>query len=88
MIKDIIKEAEKIEEKIIKYRRDFHKYAEVGWTEYRTSSIVAEILEKLGYDVKVGKNVVKAEDRMGLPSEEELKKQWQRAKEQGGAEKY
>jgi len=88
MKKEIIKKFDEIEEKIINYRRDFHKYAEVGWTEYRTSSIVAKTLEDLGYEVKIGKDVVKSEDRMGLPEEEDLKNHWQRAKDQGGVEKY
>lgn len=88
MIGKIINKFDEIEEKIINYRRDFHKYAEVGWTEYRTSSIVAKTLEDLGYEVKVGKDVVKAEDRMGLPTDEDLKNHWKRAKEQGGVEKY
>ncbi len=88
MIKGIINKAEKIENKIIDYRRDFHKYPEVGWTEYRTSSIIAKRLEDLGYEVLVGRDMLNEEDRMGLPSEEELKQHWQRAKDQGGVEEY
>ena len=30
-------------------RRDFHKYAEPGWFEMRTSSIIARKLTELGY---------------------------------------
>lgn len=30
--------------KLINYRRDFHKYAEVKWTEFRTASLVAKEL--------------------------------------------
>lgn len=88
MIEKIKTYAEKIEDKIVDYRRDFHKYAELGWTEYRTSSIIAERLEKLGFQVLVGRDMLKEEDRMGLPSEEELKQHWQRAKDQGGVEEY
>jgi aminobenzoyl-glutamate utilization protein A len=80
--------SEEIEQKIVDYRRDFHKYAELGWTEYRTSSIIAKRLEDLGFEVLVGREIVKEEDRMGLPSQEELKTNWNRAKEQGGVEKY
>jgi aminobenzoyl-glutamate utilization protein A len=88
MIEDIIIKVDEIEDRIIEYRRDFHKYAEVGWTEYRTSSIIADKLEDLGYEVLVGSDVVKKEDRMGLPTDEELKKHWKRALAQGGVEKY
>ena len=31
-------------------RRDFHKYAEPGWFEMRTSSIIARKLTELGYE--------------------------------------
>ena len=80
-VNSILKE---IEDKIIGYRRDFHRYAESGWTEFRTASLVARRLTDLGYEVMIGKEVMKDEDRMGLPDEESLEKNWQRAKEQGG----
>lgn len=88
MIDNIINKANEIENRIIEYRRDFHKYAESGWTEYRTSSIIAQRLEELGYEVLVGNDVLKKEERMGLPSEDELKNHWKRALNQGGVEKY
>ncbi|MFC2093808.1 amidohydrolase, partial [Bacteroidota bacterium] len=69
-------------------RRDFHQYAESGWTEFRTASLVARRLIDLGYEVMIGKEVMKDEDRMGLPDEETLAKKLQRAKEQGGDEHF
>ena len=36
---------------IVAYRREFHKYPENGWREFRTSARVAEILTGLGYAV-------------------------------------
>ncbi|PAB59582.1 amidohydrolase [Anaeromicrobium sediminis] len=72
-----------IEEKIINARRDFHKYAESGWTEFRTASIVARKLKDLGYDLLIGREVIRAEDRMGVPSEEVLHMSYERAKIQG-----
>jgi aminobenzoyl-glutamate utilization protein A len=53
-------------------RRDFHKYAEKGWFEMRTSSIIARKLTELGYEVLTGDQVCLKEARMGLPSEAEL----------------
>ena len=76
--------ADEIEERIIGYRRDFHRYAEAGWTEFRTASLVARRLTELGFEVEVGRQVVKDEDRMGLPAPEVLEQHWQRALEQGG----
>ncbi len=91
MISDVIAKinetANQIEGKIIAYRRDFHKYPELGWTEYRTSSLIAKRLAKLGYEVKVGTDILKAEDRMGLPSKEVLEEAWERATRQGGDKK-
>jgi aminobenzoyl-glutamate utilization protein A len=55
---------EGIEEKIIDYRRDFHKYPESGWTEFRTASIIARKLKDLGYEVKIGREVIDEENRM------------------------
>ena len=84
-VNSILKE---IEDKIIGYRRDFHRYAESGWTEFRTASLVARRLTDLGYEVMIGKEVMKDEDRMGLPDEETLEKNFLRAKEQGGDEHF
>lgn len=39
---------------LVAQRRDFHKYAEPGWFEMRTSSIIARKLTDLGYEVLVG----------------------------------
>ena len=70
------------------YRRDFHRYAESAWTEFRTSSLVARKLENLGYQVHSGRQVVRDEDRMGLPSPDALEKNWLRGVQQGGDPEY
>ena len=44
--------------KYIEYRREFHHYPEIGWTEIRTSARVAELLEKMGYECKMGLEVL------------------------------
>ena len=76
--------ADEIESQIIGYRRDFHKYAESGWTEFRTASLVARRLVDLGYEVEAGREVFRDEERMGLPPPEALEEHRQRALEQGG----
>ena len=80
--------ADAIENKILDYRRDFHRYAETGWTEFRTSSLVARRLSDLGYEIMTGKEVIKEEDRMGLPDEKSLEENYQRATKQGGDEEF
>jgi len=86
---DKIKEiTDRIEDKVINYRRDFHRFAESAWTEFRTASLIARRLTELGYEVRAGRDVVKKEDRMDLPSEELLEEHWQRAGKQGGDREF
>ncbi|MFN2227725.1 MAG: peptidase M20, partial [Anaerolineae bacterium] len=59
--------AAEIEERVIACRRDFHQHAEVGWTEFRTASLVARRLAELGYEVRIGRQVLREEERLGLP---------------------
>ncbi|MDD4600707.1 Indole-3-acetyl-aspartic acid hydrolase [bioreactor metagenome] len=73
----------KLESTTIERRRDFHRHAEAGWTEFRTASIVADQLTKLGYKVQVGDEVVDSENMMGVPASSELSNQASRAIEQG-----
>jgi aminobenzoyl-glutamate utilization protein A len=80
--------AERIEPQVIAYRRDFHRHAESGWTEFRTASLVARRLAELGYEVQVGEEVVRESERMGLPPPHVLEARWQRAVEQGGDREF
>lgn len=80
----IIDSAEAQTQELTALRRDFHKYAEAGWLEMRTTSIIARKLTEMGYEVLLGDQVCEASSRMGLPSEETLEKNYQRAAEQGG----
>ena len=84
VLKKIIESAEAQTEELTALRRDFHKYAEPGWQEMRTTSIIARKLTEMGYEVLLGDKVCKAESRMGLPAEEVLEKAYARAVEQGG----
>lgn len=74
---------EKLTPSMIACRRDLHKYAEPGWCEMRTSSLVARRLTELGYDVLTGEQVCKKDARMGVPSEDVLDAHYARALEQG-----
>jgi amidohydrolase len=65
----MLNKAKEIQEKLIGYRHDFHKFPEVGFQEHRTSTKVAEILTDLGCRVQqnVGKTGVVGELGQGLP---------------------
>lgn len=70
-------------------RRDFHKYAEAGWHEIRTCSILADRLIKMGYtNVLMGKECFKADSRMGLPPQEEMDSVYERALSEGAVMPY
>ena len=64
-------------------RRDLHRYAEPGWLEMRTTSLLARKLTDLGYEVLTGPAVCKADARMGLPSDDVLEAHYKWAQENG-----
>ena len=74
--------------KMTEWRRDFHLHAESGWLEFRTASKVAEVLDCLGYQLALGRDVIDADSRMGLPDEETLAQAFQRARAQGAPERW
>ena len=65
------------------WRRDFHRYPETGWTEFRTAAVIARHLMNRGYAVTMGREAASALDRMGVPSEQELNAHRERAIAQG-----
>ncbi|MCW2256691.1 aminobenzoyl-glutamate utilization protein A [Providencia alcalifaciens] len=74
---------ENITDQLQTWRRDFHQYAESGWFEFRTATLVANELNHLGYQLQLGKDVIDADSRMGLPSPAQLAAQEKRAITQG-----
>ncbi len=80
---EIVRAAQGLNDKTIARRRDFHKYAEAAWTEFRTASVVAKTLADLGYEVLTGDEAVEATAMMGVPSAAELDRHFQRAVGQG-----
>jgi aminobenzoyl-glutamate utilization protein A len=74
--------AESRDSLLIALRRDFHRYAEPGWAEFRTAAKAAETLRDAGFDVAAGREVL-VPDRVGLPPAEVLDAELRRAVEQG-----
>lgn len=70
----------------ISYRREFHKYAEISWTELRTTARVVEILREIGVpEILMGEDVVDT-SILTYPldlSEETRRKNTERALSQG-----
>lgn len=46
--------ADKIESKVIAWRRDIHEHPELGNNEHRTAALIAKHLQSLGIEVKTG----------------------------------
>lgn len=72
-----------IEKKLVGYRRDFHQYPEPAWTEFRSSSKLIKYLQEWGYEIKFGSEIIAEEAMMGVPDPDRLKKEMERAIEQG-----
>lgn len=68
-----------LERELTALRREFHRYPESGWTEFRTTARIIEELEQLGLDVRYGQAIHVPQQRYGLPSPEKLEACWQRA---------
>lgn len=80
--------AKSLEQEMIERRRDFHKYPEAAWTEFRTASIVADTLTELGFEVYTADEALLESEMMGVPSAEELKKHQERAIADGANPKW
>lgn len=78
-----MKITKEILEETIRTRRDFHTYPESGWTEYRTTAILVEKLEALGFSLSYGPEIHHDGYRFGLPDEKEDRDAWERALREG-----
>lgn len=72
----------------IECRRHIHRYGETGWLEIKTACLIAQKLEALGYEIKMGQEIMNKEERMGLPSPEVLQQNYERAKQEGASSPY
>ena len=61
------KEIKKIQDLIIHWRRDFHKYPELSFKEYRTADIISKELKSMGLEPKIniGKTGLMADLKFG-----------------------
>ena len=73
---------------LVEIRRDLHRHPELGWLEYRSTALVAEELEQLGYSLSLGSSATVPESRLGLPSADEQRSARERAREEGAPERY
>ena len=56
---------EKVFNKMVERRRDFHKYPETGWAEFRTTSKIAETFMNAGMEIRFAGDFVEMEYVLG-----------------------
>ncbi|WP_247002246.1 amidohydrolase [Halosolutus gelatinilyticus] len=71
-------------ERLRDLRREFHRYPEPGWREYRTTGRIVDELERIGVDeIAVGREALASDARMAVPDAEELEPWFERARGAG-----
>jgi len=78
----------KLTEKLIRWRRDFHRHPEEGFLEIRTASIVAAELDNLGFSLSLGRQVMQEEVCFDKPNKIDTETHLKWAKENGANEAY
>lgn len=67
-------DADGILKELVSYRRDFHKYPESGWTEFRTTAKIAEALKDSSYKIRFGGELYDEAHVMGRDMDEDAEK--------------
>jgi aminobenzoyl-glutamate utilization protein A len=60
-------------------RRDFHRHPETAFRELRTSARVAQTLSELGFEPRLGEHVMRTEDVVDYPTDDQLDESADRA---------
>ncbi|GAA0316574.1 M20 family metallo-hydrolase [Bacillus carboniphilus] len=79
---------EKVSPTLVQKRREFHRWPEVGWTEYVTTYKIGKVLDELGLTLTVGKEALASDERFNVPSDEELQEVELEARNQGVPEPW
>lgn len=69
-----------LSELAIRIRRELHRFPEVGWLTMRTTVLVAELLEQIGYQVTVGEEILPRKEAVDAPEQIQSEHQWKRCK--------
>ncbi|BAC14539.1 indole-3-acetyl-L-aspartic acid hydrolase [Oceanobacillus iheyensis HTE831] len=70
-------------QQLAQWRRMFHSYPELGFTEYLTTYRIGKMLEEWNYSLFVGKEALDSDARVGIPNTTLLTHFEQKAKEHG-----
>lgn len=62
-----------LKENLVESRRFYHRIAEPGWMEFKTTINIIQTLKEIGVtDIKYGKEVHSSKDMLGMPPKERL----------------
>ena len=87
MIEWVKSDAQSLQAELTALRREFHRYAEPGWLEMRTTSRIARELKNMGYEeLLLGGEVCLDSARMGVPKCAVLDEHYRWAEENGADE--
>ena len=75
-------------EQLSRFRRELHRHAESGFSEFWTTAFLAGLLSEAGCAVKVGEEAICREARMGVPDETTQQARLAAALEQGADSKW
>ena len=68
-----------LKEQLINTRRKFHRFPEVGFTEFITTYEIYKALKPLAYTLYLGDDVLLRSARVGLPDDSVFEKSYDRA---------
>jgi aminobenzoyl-glutamate utilization protein A len=68
----IVSRAKELFSHTVSLRRDFHKYPESGFMEFRTVAQIIEYLRGLGVEVKYGEEVINTSEVLGMPDDQNI----------------
>ena len=72
----------------VEWRRSLHRCPQPAWLEFYATAFVAEKLASWGYELKMGRDIIKEGEQLLLPSEETLQAEFDRALKAGGKIEY
>ncbi len=76
-------EERELEDLLVRWRRDIHRFPESGWCEFRTTAKIAEELHRLGYSLHMGEKMVHRDFMYGAPEKKRIEWHRHRAQAQG-----
>ena len=71
---EVAAKVEALKDEMVKNRRFFHSHPETGFFTFFTTAKIASELKKLGYSLKMGREIMKPEARAGLGSKKDKEK--------------